>query len=108
MNDEKAEALRKTKFAGKIHYAWDRMENEAQIKAGLRIAPKGTVYILIGFNTTQEEDIYRVQKVVDYGFDPYIMPYHQSKTEKRFKRFIDSFMWRKYKTIQEAFNNYTA
>jgi hypothetical protein len=107
IDEEKAEVLRKTKFQGAIHYAWDLMQNEKKIIEGLKIAPKGTVYVLIGFNTTQEEDIYRCQKIVDHGFDPYIMTYHQNKTEKRFKRFIDSFMWRKYPTIQEAFNNYT-
>lgn len=107
IDEEKAEALKKTKFYGKIHYAWDFMENESNVIAGLRIAPKGTVYVLIGFNTTQEEDIYRVQKIVDHGFDPYVMTYHQNTQEKRFKRFIDSFMWRKYPTIEQAFNAYT-
>lgn len=106
IDEEKADVLRKTKFAGKIHYAWDHIKDEQKILEGLKIAPKGTVYVLVGFNTTQEEDIYRVQKIVDHGFDPYIMPYHQNKTEKRFKRFIDSFMWRKYSTIEQAWGEY--
>jgi len=106
IDEEKADALRKTMFYSRIHYAWDLMENESKILNGLKIAPHGTVYILIGFNTTDEEDLYRVQKVVDFGHDPYIMPFHQSKQEKRFKRFIDSFMWRKFKTINEAWINY--
>jgi hypothetical protein len=106
LDEEKAEALRQTKFSGQIHYAWDLMENEEKVLNGLKLAPRGTVYVLVGFNTTEEEDIYRVQKIVDCGHDPYIMPYHQSKQEKRFKRFIDSFMWRKFKTIEEAWGNY--
>lgn len=106
INEEMAYAIKKTKYIGKIHYAWDLMKDETKILEGLRIAPKGTVYVLIGFNTTQEEDMYRVQKIVDFGFSPYIMPYNQTKEEKRFKRFIDSFMWRKYPTIQEAFKYY--
>jgi hypothetical protein len=106
LDDEKVDALKKTKFQGNIHYAWDRMQDEAAILRGLAIAPKGTVYVLVGFETTEDEDIYRVQKIVDHGFDPYIMPYNQSKAEKRFKRFIDSFMWRKHKTIKEAWDNY--
>ena len=106
IDEEKVEYLKKTKIKGHIHYAWDRMEDESAILEGLKIAPHGGVYVLIGFNTTEEEDIYRCQKIVDHGHDPYIMPYHQNRTEKRFKRFIDSFMWRKYKTIQEAWENY--
>jgi hypothetical protein len=104
MDEEKADALRWTRFEGKIHYAWDNIEDEAAILAGLKIAPKGTVYILIGYNSTEQEDIHRVQKVVDMKFDPYIMPYKPSG--KRLKRFIDTFMWRKYPTIQEAWANY--
>jgi hypothetical protein len=107
MDDEKAEALRKTRFQGKIHYAWDRMQDEAAILRGLAIAPRGHVYVLIGYDTTEEQDLYRCQKIIDHGHDPYIMPYNQSKTEKRFKRFIDTFMWRKYKTMQEAWDNYS-
>jgi len=108
MDEEKADALRRTRFDGYIHYAWDRMEDEAEILNGLAIAPRGHVYVLIGYDTTEEQDLYRCQKIIDHGHDPYIMPYHQNKTEKRFKRFIDSFMWRKYPTIQEAWGNYRA
>ncbi len=107
IDEEKADYLRRIHFHGKIHYAWDQVEDEEKILAGLKITPKGTVYVLIGFDTTEEQDIHRVQTIVDYGFDPYIMPYTQSKTEKRFKRFIDTFMWRKYKTISEAWKNYS-
>jgi hypothetical protein len=106
IDEEKADALRRTKIDGRIHYAWDRIEDETAIMRGLAIAPKGAVYVLIGYDTTEEQDIYRVQKIVDTGFDPYIMPYHQSTKEKKFKRFVDSFMWRKHKTIEEAWRNY--
>jgi len=106
LDEEKADALRKTKFQGKIHYAWDRMKDERTILEGLRIAPKGHVYVLIGYDTTKEEDFYRCQKIIDLGHDPYVMPYNKNREEKQFKRFIDSFMWRKYKTLREAWSNY--
>jgi len=106
LNDEKVDALKRTKFDGQIHYAWDKMQDEKKILEGLKIAPKGTVYVLIGYDSSERQDIYRVQKIVDAGFDPYIMPYNQTKDEKAFKRFIDSFMWRKYKTIKEAWRDY--
>ena len=108
MDEGKADALKRTKFDGKIHYAWDRIADESAILNGLSLAPHGTVYVLIGYDTTEEQDIYRVQKIVDAGFDPYIMPYHQSSKEKRFKRFVDSFMWRKFKTIEAAWKEYRA
>ncbi len=105
---ERAYALKQTRFQGYIHYAWDRMADEKKILEGLKIAPKGMVYVLIGFDTTQEEDLYRCQKINDMKFDPYVMPYNQTREEKRFKRFIDSRMYRKYKTIEEAWKQYKA
>ena len=106
MDEEKADALSRTKFDGLIHYAWDRMEDERKILNGLKIAPKGMVYVLIGFDTTLEEDLHRCQKIHDMGFDPYIMPYNQTKEEKRFKRFIDTRMYRPYKTLKDALGDY--
>ncbi len=111
LDDEKAHALKKTKFKGKIHFAWDRIQDEALVFEGLKTLRRykfngTTFYILIGYNTTVEEDLYRCQKIIDYKQTPYIMPYVASKKNKRFKRFIDTFMWRKYKTIEEAWNEY--
>jgi len=106
MDEEKAHFLKRTKFQGQIHYAWDRMEDETKILEGLKIAPRGTVYVLIGYDSDEKQDLYRCQKIIDHGFDPYIMPYSQTKEEKRFKRFIDTFMWRKYKTLKEAWEDY--
>jgi hypothetical protein len=106
MNGEQVNWLQKIKFEGVIHYAWDRMQDETEVLCGLKIAPKGSVYVLIGYDTTIEEDIHRFQKIVDFGHDPYIMPYTHSKHEMAFKRFRDSFMWRKYGTIAEAWKDY--
>lgn len=106
IDDEKSSWLKKTKFHGKIHYAWDLMDNESKVLNGLKIAPKGTVYVLIGYNTTEQDDIYRVQKIVENGHDPYIMPFNRSKCERDFKRFVDTFMWRKYPTIEKAWADY--
>ncbi len=67
---------------------------------------KSRIYVLCGYDTTLEQDIYRCEKIIQHGFDPYIMPYlgktKASKLARAFKRFIDSFMWRKYKTLEEA------
>lgn len=106
IDDEKAFYLRQTKFEGYIHYAWDRMKDEKKILRGLEVAPRGRVYVLIGCDTTEQEDIYRCQKIIDYGHDPYIMPYIRNVYERRFKRFIDSFMWRKYNTLEKAWQDY--
>jgi len=113
IDDEKADALHKTKWETPIHFAWDRIQDEALIKHGLGILARNEihgqrVYVLIGYDTTEQEDIHRCEIIRWWGQDPYIMPYNQTKKEKRFKRFIDTFMWRKYKTIAEAWTKYAA
>jgi len=111
LDDEKAAALKKTKFTSKLHFAWDRMQDEPLILEGLKLLREhkisgSRVYVLIGYDTTEDQDIYRCQKIIDYKQDPYIMPFKRTKKNKRFKRWIDTFMWRKYKTIKEAWDNY--
>lgn len=110
LDDEKANALKKTKFQGSIHFAFDRIQDEALVLSGLEVLKrhkiKARFYVLVGYNSNIDQDIYRCQKLIEHGFDPYIMPYIRNKSTKRFKRFIDSFMWRKYKTIKEAWQNY--
>ena len=106
ITEEKADALKRTRFNGRIHYAWDLMDSERQVLTGLSLAPRGMVYVLIGYNTVEEEDIYRCQKIHDLKHDPYIMPYNRSKNERAFQRFINTRMYRKYKTIKEAWRDY--
>lgn len=106
IDEEKADALNRTKFDGYIHYAWDLMKDEQKVLNGLMIAPRGMVYVLIGFNTTQEENFYRCQKIHDLGHDPYVMPYNRTREERRFQRFINTRMYRKYPNIKEAWKDY--
>lgn len=77
-----------------IHFAFDYIENEKQILKGLEIyarhanltkkTPDGkkTVYILTNYNTTFEQDWYRVEKVRELGFSPYVMIYRKSTAPK--------------------------
>ena len=111
LDEEKADALKKTRFDNKLHFAWDRMKDEFEIRKGLELLKKYEInnthiYILIGFDTTREEDLHRCQVLVDCGHDPYIMPYIRTRRNLDFQRFINTFMWRKYKTIKEAWGDY--
>jgi len=110
VDDEKAAALKRTKFQGKLHFAWDRMKDEKEIMRGLQCLKqhkvKGSVYVLVEYDTTEAENLHRCQVLKDLGFDFYIMPYGGTRYGKAFKRFADSFMWRKFKTIGEAWKEY--
>lgn len=115
LDDEKADALHRTKWATPLHFAWDRMMDESQIRRGLELLNKHKmrntrhgVYVLIGYDTTPEEDIYRCQIIHDFGLTPYPMPYVRDDYTRKFKRFINLHYYRKYKTIKKAWLDYSA
>lgn len=113
LDDEKADALHKTKWATPIHFAWDRMVDEPLIVNGLKTLGKhkmrstsNGVYVLIGYDTTEAEDLHRCQVINDHGLTPYPMPYVKTEYTKRFKRFMNLHYYRQYKTIEAAWREY--
>ena len=83
ITDEVAIALKRVKKKA-VHFAFDFMKNEKAIIKGLNTYRKfnnrsehDIVYILTNFNTTIEEDLYRVQMVKDAGFYPDIRIYRK-------------------------------
>lgn len=107
---EIARALSEVKHLRSIHYAWDLMENEREILKNIRILSRyiktyrHMCFVLIGFNTTFEEDMYRYRKLSEIGIKPYIMPYNNiypSVQHHHFARWINS----RYHTIC-TFNEY--
>jgi len=110
LDEEKAEALKKTKFEKRIHFAWDRMEDEQRILEGLKIARQfslnAMVYVLVGYDTTLEEDLYRCQKIHDFGFDPFPMLYKRTPELRMFRRFIYLRYYRAYPNLIAAWRDY--
>ena len=113
LDDGKADALHRTKFSTPLHFAWDHMRDEAKIRRGLQLltdhklrSTSNGVYVLIGYNTTEAEDIYRCQVIHDFGLTPYPMPYKQTKRLMAFKRFVNLHYYRKYDTVGEAWDDY--
>lgn len=90
IDNDIAKLICKTKI-NMVHFAFDLMKNEARILAGLKIFAKyfqknersKRVYILTNYNTTLQEDWYRVKRVKELGYTPYIMIY-QKGTQPQF------------------------
>lgn len=77
------EAIKRIRIK-KIHFAWDLMKNSKRIIDGLNLWKRygkkdsiswGTVYVLTNFNSTMAENLFRIYKLRDMGFDPYVMIY---------------------------------
>ena len=79
----------------KIHFAWDFMKETDRVLAGLNLYRKyavrkphgsyGTVYILTNYNTTMEENLYRIETVRSLGFDPYVMIYDKPNASREIR-----------------------
>jgi len=69
-----------------IYTAWDRIGDETQVLQGIQfLLGSGVIpryvrpFVLVGYNTTLEEDLYRFNKLRDLGVYPFIMPYDGRK-----------------------------
>lgn len=105
MTDDIAKALSEVKHLRSLHYAWDLMGFENQVMDGIKtlskyIKPyKHMCFMLIGFNTTFEEDMYRFRKLVEMKIDPFAMVYNENEKGdirlKHFARWVNSRIYRK-------------
>jgi len=72
------------KFTDKAVYtAWDRLQDEESVLRGIQhlidagIKPRHIIpYILVGFDTDLDEDLYRFNKLRELGVYPFVMPYN--------------------------------
>ena len=84
LTEENIDTLNRVKIKD-IHFAWDLVDQSDAVLKGLNLYAKnckrrphgqfGIVYVLTNFNTTMEENLYRVYTLIDMGYDPYIMIY---------------------------------
>ena len=51
------------------------------------------VYVLIDFNSTFEEDMYRTKKLIELGVKPFIMQFNRQSNKKRDPKKIDLARW---------------
>lgn len=127
---EFAEALTQTKYYSwrfnrrALHLAFDTMGVEPHVRRGLEMLESMgipmshlTIYVLVGFDTTLEQDLYRIRVIhEEYGALPFIQVYNkrQDKPEllklarwvnRRYYRFIP---WEKFKYKKPPKNEWTS
>lgn len=91
LNDEDLEDINHMRLHT-LHFAWDNPKDDLKAKfenfaRGFRRKSNiGTVYCLTNFNSTMEENLYRIYTLRDLGFDPYVMIYDKPHAPKEIKR----------------------
>ena len=87
MNEEQAYWLNRLPLYKSIHIAWDlpQIDLTDKLQEVTRyIKPwKLMCYILVGFNSTMEQDLYRIERCRELGIKPYVMPYRDFENKKK-------------------------
>ena len=86
LTEDNIAAINRIRLKG-IHFAWDSMRESDAILEKLRLyaslakrKPNGdyaTVYVLTNYDSTPEQDQYRVETLREMGYDPYVMIYEK-------------------------------
>ena len=84
LTEQNIQELNRVKLT-EIHFAWDYMQESDAVLRGLHLYAKlanrrphgkfGTVYCLTNYDTTMQENLYRIYTLRDMGYDPYVMIY---------------------------------
>lgn len=113
MTDKNLEVIKRIRL-DKIHIAFDRWQDKDIIEPRLRAFKEKTgfdrhkgqvmVYILCNFDTTIEQDIYRIQLCRELNFSPYPMIYDKGNANqiyKQLQRWCNNFIFWKVPTFEE-------
>lgn len=105
VTEKNIDLLKKIKLK-QIHFAFDRWQDKDVIEPRLRAFKevtgydrskgKVTVYILINFDTTLEQDIYRIQLCRELNFTPYPMIYdkeHCDPVYRKLQRWCNNYIF---------------
>lgn len=127
ITDEQCWALTKLRHFKRIKFAWDNdsgcghevstepLADEGQILAGIKrltkyIKPRHLMcYVLVGFNSTEHQDMYRIEKLRRLKIDPFVMAFDKTdlyqKTLARWvnnKKIFKKVEWAEYRQrVQE-------
>jgi len=100
---EQAAAVASVKFSNmsgkkkQVHFAWDDPRHEKLIHKGIKTCIEAGLkpyqmafYVLIGYHSTPEEDMHRVEVLRSYGCDPFVMPYNKEDPyQAKFTRWVN-------------------
>lgn len=113
INDQIIEKIKRLKLKC-IHFAFDRWQDRDIIEPRLRMFAERTgynknkgrvmVYIMTNFDTTLEQDIYRIQLCRELKFSPYPMIYDKENCKpiyKKLQRWCNNFIFWNVPTFEE-------
>ena len=112
INDRNLELLKQIRLTN-IHFAFDRWQDREIIEPRLRqfseigynrSKGKVMVYILVNFDTTIEQDLYRIQLCRELNFSPYPMIYdkeHADAIYRKIQRWCNNIIFWSVPTFEQ-------
>jgi hypothetical protein len=87
MNEEQAFWLNKLRIKRNIHIAWDLPELDLtdKLKEVVKYIKPNKIccYVLVGFNSTKEQDMFRLRKIKELGITPFVQPFRDFENERK-------------------------
>lgn len=85
LTEEWAGMLKDIKHPKGIRFAWDNMGDEPKVRKAIKLLKDAgfdlkhdiSFYVLVGFNTTFDQDLYRCNTLRDLGVNSFVMRYHK-------------------------------
>lgn len=91
LNDDDIEDINHMRLRT-LHFAWDNPKDDLESKFRnfadnfRRKSNIGMVYCLTNYNSTMEENLYRIYTLRDLGYDPYVMIYNKPNASHEIRR----------------------
>jgi hypothetical protein len=102
---EMCEFLRYTRLHGQLKIAWDRFADKHvvldKIKMLLRYVSRSKIrcYVLVGYKSTERQDLQRLRTLHQIGIDPYVMCMDRKNSlyQRKIQKWNNGFAFRKVK-----------
>lgn len=92
VNKQAAELIKALKHRNKVHFAFDHIAYEPEVRRGIELLLKTgmradslTFYILTNYDSTFEQDMQRIAVIEEYGANPYVMIYDKMHAPRKIK-----------------------
>jgi hypothetical protein len=104
LTQEQADLLAKCNFVNSkfnkkyVTFAWDKYKDKELIHKGIDICGKAGIkpeqmqfFVLVGFDTTPEQDLERIMTLKNLGALPFVMPYNKEDNyQKKLARWVNN------------------
>jgi hypothetical protein len=102
---EMCQWLKVTRHYKQLKIAWDNIKDKKKVLAGIKLllnyvsASKIMCYVLVGYDSTEEQDLHRLKKLHSMKIHPYVMPMDRKNNDyqRKIQKWNNGFAYRNIK-----------